>query len=114
MKQREKVIEKYLKEQVEKNNGIIRKWVSPNHRGVPDRICIFATGLIAFVECKAKEGKLSKLQEIELANLMAYNCPVAIVSSKKDVDAFITWALRLVEKRRANLTTKKGDGGKLG
>ena len=111
-KRREAAIEKYLKDQVEKNNGIIRKWVSPNHRGVPDRICIFPTGLITFVECKDKDGALSKLQEIELANLMSYNCPVAIVSSKRDVDQFITWALRLVEKRLADLTTKKGSVAK--
>ncbi len=111
-KRREIVIETYLKKQVIANNGIIRKWVSPGHRGVPDRICIFPTGLITFVECKDKDGALSKLQEIELANLMSYNCPVAVVSSKKDVDQFISWAKELTKKRLAGITTKKDDAAK--
>lgn len=83
-------IENYLCKRVRDIKGVCRKWVSPGHKGVPDRICIFENNTIVFVECKTATGRLSKLQQIEIATLKSYDCKVFVVSSKRDVDLFIS------------------------
>ena len=49
---REKTVENYLRQKIEKNGGICLKFVCPGSRGVPDRICLFPNGVVAFVEVK--------------------------------------------------------------
>jgi len=55
-------LEKKLKEAVEDYGGKCLKFVSPGMRGVPDRICLFPNGKIAFVETKVAGGIISPLQ----------------------------------------------------
>lgn len=93
-------IEKYLNKQVALYGGISRKWVSPNHRGVPDRICIFEPNLVFFVECKTSTGRLTKLQRVELRTLQSKGCSVFIVRNKDDVDRFIKVAREIIEIRK--------------
>ena len=59
---REKTVENYLRQKIEKNGGICLKFVCPGSRGVPDRICLFPNGVVAFVEVKAPGKKPRPLQ----------------------------------------------------
>ncbi len=86
---REKVIEKYLKDEVKKLGGLSYKWSSPAQRGVMDRI-VFLYGKIYFIEVKNETGKLSRLQEIMHDELRARGCNVLTVHSKEEVDEFLT------------------------
>lgn len=54
------------------------KWVSPAHRGVPDRIFIFPTGVILFAEFKAPGKKPTPLQERTIMKLIRQGCLVAV------------------------------------
>lgn len=59
---REKEIEKKLVESARKAGGIAPKFVSPGWDGVPDRIVLFPSGKMAFVELKSPGQKLRPLQ----------------------------------------------------
>ena len=85
----EKIIERYLAQQVLKHNGISFKFSSPAHRGVPDRIVIFNPNSVYFVEVKAPTGKLSRLQIVCLDELAQMGCKCWVVYSKDDVDEFL-------------------------
>ena len=61
---REKVIEQKLVAEVKKAGGICPKWVAPGFDGVPDRIAMFPSGKIAFVEVKAPGEKPRPLQRV--------------------------------------------------
>lgn len=67
--------------------GVCWKWVSPGRVGVPDRICIFASGRIIFVELKRpdlKDGR-SPQQKKVAAILEKLGCEVWRINS---ADAF--------------------------
>lgn len=66
---REREIEKILVSEVRKLGGRAYKWVSPGNDGVPDRIVIFPDRQPIFVELKAKNGKLSALQRMQIERL---------------------------------------------
>ena len=59
---REKTVEQKLVSEVKKAGGICPKWVAPGFDGVPDRIAMFPSGRIAFVEVKAPVEKPRPLQ----------------------------------------------------
>jgi len=78
-----------------KIGGLCYKFVSPNHKGVPDRICVFppftqgAPGPVWWIECKSTGQKLSALQKLELERLAKHGQLAAIVDSKGGVDSLI-------------------------
>jgi len=76
---KERDIEKRLTETVKKMGGISYKFVSPSHRSVPDRICIFPGGKTLFVECKAPGKHPTAGQAKELAKLEKAGCKVAVI-----------------------------------
>lgn len=86
---REKQIEKYLAKKIDELGGISRKFISPQRRGVPDRICLLPYGLVYFVECKAPNGKLSKLQELEKGLMESLGCNYSVVWDYESVDRLI-------------------------
>ena len=47
-------MEKRLVAAVEQAGGLAWRFTSPGRRGVPDRICLFPNGRLAFVEVKAR------------------------------------------------------------
>lgn len=61
---REVEIEKHFKEIVEAMGGKTWKFISPNHRGVSDRIACLPDRSIWFVELKTRGGRLSPLQKL--------------------------------------------------
>lgn len=85
---RERLVETYLKSSVEKIGGLTRKYVSPGHAGVPDRL-VFYKGRIFLVELKAQGGILSAVQRIEIQRMAKVGIPVVIISSRVEVDKFM-------------------------
>ena len=82
---REKIVEHYLIQEVEKRGGFTRKYTSPGRRGVPDRI-VFLPGKVIFVECKTPAGRLSGLQKNEIKRIEALGIPVMVVEHPLGVD----------------------------
>ena len=64
---RESVIERKVCEFAEKQlDCLVRKFVSPGNRGVPDRMFVFPHGTVAFIEFKAPGKKPTALQLREI------------------------------------------------
>lgn len=82
-------IEAYLREAVIRAGGLCFKFTSPNRRSVPDRLCVFPTGEIIFVECKAPGKHPTPAQAREIARLRGLQCIVHVVDSKARVDAVL-------------------------
>jgi ribosomal protein S6 len=78
-KMRESLIEKKLKKTIEDYGGKCLKFVSPGMRGVPDRICLFPSGKVAFIETKAAGGVISPLQRKRMAELTDSGFYVAVI-----------------------------------
>lgn len=85
----ESQVEKYLHQQIVKLGGTTRKWVSPNHTGVPDRICFLPAGRILFVEVKSSTGRTTVRQEREIQALQGMGCECHVVYGKEGVDILI-------------------------
>lgn len=81
---REREIEKYLVDEVEKIGGQCWKW--SGRLGVPDRIVFVGGGKVVFVEVKQAGGRLSKMQTWTHRQLRSLGADVRVVWSKEDVD----------------------------
>lgn len=99
---REKKIEQYLVDEVEKLRGIAFKWSSPGNRGVPDRICFLPKGTIVFVECKATGKRPTPLQRKVVQSLRDFGQEVLIIDSKEMVDIFCETITELSEEEMKN------------
>ncbi len=85
---REREIEAYFVKRVKEAGGLQRKFVSPGHRGVPDRIVVHA-GHVYFVELKAP-GKMPRPDQLrEHEKLRRQGARVSVIDSKEAVDAFL-------------------------
>lgn len=82
-------IENYLKKQIESIGGKAYKFVSPGVSGVPDRIVLLPQGKIFFIELKASDKKLRKLQEYRAKELRNLGFDVRTIDSMVKVDLFI-------------------------
>ena len=86
---REKDLEKKFSDKIKAKGGLTRKWSSPSHRGVPDRIVFWPTGAVHFVELKTETGKLSPLQRHEVEVLRAMKASVFVLYGIDDVLRYI-------------------------
>ena len=59
---KESTIENYLVRRCKELGVLCYKFVSPSHRGVPDRVLIFPKGLVTFIELKAPGKSPTALQ----------------------------------------------------
>ena len=66
---RERDLEKILVQEVKKLKGQAYKWTSPGNNGVPDRIVFLPGHNPYFVELKAEDGRLTKLQQVQINRL---------------------------------------------
>lgn len=80
----EKQIEAKCKKIAERYGCHLVKWVSPGHRGVPDRILLMP-GQVVFLEFKQPGKKLSPLQRVWAQRLTDLGHAHAIIS---DTDTF--------------------------
>ena len=81
----EGIIEDYLGKQAAKHGFLFYKFTSPGKRGIPDRI-IIGRGHTVFVELKSATGKLSKLQEVTIAQMIEHGADVRVCNSKEAID----------------------------
>lgn len=90
----EKTIEKKVVEHAKKLGFWTRKFVSPNNRGVPDRIFAYK-GRIFFIEFKAPGKKLTALQNLEHSKMADAGMHVYVVDdaeqAKKTFEDFAHW-----------------------
>lgn len=71
-----------------KSKGILSyKFVSPNNRGVPDRLFITDKGKIFFIEFKSAKGKLTELQSMTIDKMR-----------ERGVDVFVAYSVDEGEK----------------
>lgn len=76
---RESKIEKALVKRVNEAGGLVRKLAWVGRRGAPDRLVKLPDRPPIFVETKAPNGRLSKLQEIEHRRMRAAGLDVRVV-----------------------------------
>lgn len=69
---RESLVEKRLVTAAKRAGWSAYKFTSPAHRGVPDRLFIHSSGVVAFIEVKRPGGKLTVLQDREIRKLRAH------------------------------------------
>ncbi|MFT4415306.1 VRR-NUC domain-containing protein [Fredinandcohnia humi] len=86
---RERDIESYLRDQVKKAGGRAYKFESPGNDGVPDRLVIFPSNRIYFVELKAPGKQPRPLQLKKINELRELGCKADVIDSKEQVDNFI-------------------------
>ncbi len=55
---RETKVEQALCKAIQRKGGLCLKFVSPGHRGVPDRLCLMPGGVVGFVEVKRPGARL--------------------------------------------------------
>ena len=88
---KESEIENQVCKYASKAGWYVRKFSSPGHRGVPDRVLLSPTGLIIFIEFKAPSKKPSALQVDEIAQIRKRGGIVYIVDNveegKKIIDS---------------------------
>jgi len=75
----ESAMEKKFAAAVVKAGGVSRKWSSPSHRGVMDRIVFWPEGVVHLVELKTETGKMSPLQHREQRILEALGASVFVL-----------------------------------
>lgn len=85
----EKRVEQYLVEEVRKLGGHAYKFKSPGQISVPDRICVFPSRLVVFVECKKPGADPTTSQKEELKKLAGLGQYVAVANSFSEVDRII-------------------------
>lgn len=89
---RESEIEAYFVKKVQKMGGWQRKFASPGHRSVPDRVVMLNTWIAPrFIEFKATGKLLREDQQREHDRMRLAGCLVKTIDSIEGVDAFIKW-----------------------
>ena len=82
-------LEKKLSDKVIALGGQSFKWVSPNKRGVPDRIIFIPGGRIYFVETKFGRNGLSPQQRLIHRILLKLGIVVITIANEDELNTFI-------------------------
>jgi Holliday junction resolvase len=77
----ERDVQAKVRRYAESKGWITRKWSSMNTRGVPDCIFVNPNGYVICIEFKSENGRLSKLQKIEIDKLRGNRAVVYVVNS---------------------------------
>ena len=86
---KESTIESYLVRRCKELGVLCYKFVSPSHRGVPDRLLIFPHGLVAFIELKAPGKSPTVLQLAVLKQMEGNKAVIGWTDSKAGVDGHL-------------------------
>lgn len=90
MARRERVVETYLKRQMELVGGAAEKHVNPGTRGDPDRVCCFPDGYVCLVETKWDEKAEPEPHQIRRHHWWRQRgMPVFVIRSKAEVDRWL-------------------------
>lgn len=75
----EKVIEAKVVAFAKSKNCYVRKFTSPAHRSVPDRMLIAPNGTVYFIEFKRKSEKPTAAQAVEIEKIRKQKVEVFVV-----------------------------------
>ena len=87
MSQLESAVEAHLIRSVLSAGALTFK-LAPTTAGVPDRLVVWPTGRVDFVEVKAEGGRLSAIQKVRIRDLEANAANVFVVTGPAEVDAY--------------------------
>lgn len=82
--ERERDIEKWLRQKIEQMGGVAMKFTSPGNDGVPDRIAILPGGQVWFIELKVSGEKPKAIQEWQIERLRRLGCNVAVIAGMNE------------------------------
>ena len=99
----EKEVEDHLVKGVKRMGGLAYKFSSPGKRSVPDRVCVFPTGYVCFVELKRPGKTATPSQEKVLKNIRARGVIAVVIDHPNRVDAFLQWVQTKINARKALL-----------
>ncbi|WP_368393493.1 VRR-NUC domain-containing protein [Veillonella ratti] len=85
----EKEIEKRLTIKLKELGCLVYKFISPNNAGVPDRIVIYPSGRVDFIELKTLSGRLSPLQAAQIDKLKRKGANVDVVVGLAGADDYV-------------------------
>lgn len=85
---RERDVETSLIREIRKQGGLCWKFISPGVDGVPDRICLWPGGRIAFAEVKRPGAKPRPLQVRRAEQLRELGFTVAVIDSPEEAEKF--------------------------
>jgi hypothetical protein len=86
---RERELERKLVQKVKSAGGICPKFVSPGFDGMPDRILLFPSGKLAFVEVKRKGQKSKPLQLARHELLRRLDFQVFVLDSTENINQIL-------------------------
>ena len=86
--ERERDVERKLKREVEKTDGVCWKFAS-SVSGVPDRLCLFPCGEIVFVELKKHGAKPRPLQIRLIEKIRKLGFRVEVIDSEQGIQELI-------------------------
>lgn len=85
----EAALEAFLVRRVRSAGGECWKWVSPGHRGVPDRLCVLPGGRVVAVELKGPGGRVHSLQARAMKRLEELGMTVALIRTAEDIEELL-------------------------
>lgn len=85
----EKLIERKLVQKVNSVGGMCIKLLTYQLTGLPDRMCLFPGGRVAFVELKTTGKKPRKIQEVIHNKLRALGFRVEVIDTTEGIIDFI-------------------------
>lgn len=85
----EKTIERKLREACKAEGGMCIKLLTDQYTGLPDRLCLFPGGRVAFVETKSKGEKPRKIQGIVHQRLRDLGFDVRVMDRIEDIEKLI-------------------------
>lgn len=86
----EKLIERYLFDQVKQRKGLCIKLLTNHLLGLPDRLCLLPYGKLFFAEIKTTGFKPTKIQIYMHNKIIQLGFNVYIIDTKKYVDDILT------------------------
>lgn len=82
-------LQDHLKHVVQKSGGQYRKVRWEGRNGCPDCFVWWTWPHVAFIEIKADNDRVSKVQQQEILRMRAYGVPVFIATSKEEIDEIV-------------------------
>lgn len=99
---REKDIERWLGERLKRLGCLYFKFVSPMNPGVPDRIVILPGGKTVYVELKTEVGRLSNVQQRQIARMRERGADVRMVRGVDEAKELLREVKELCSTCRTN------------
>lgn len=95
MVESEKLVERKLVELTKINNGMCIKLLCNHILGLPDRLCLFPGGKLAFVELKTTGEKPKRIQIFMHKKLRALGFRVEVIDTVEGVINFVDEMINL-------------------